>query len=106
MSTLKIWVGKQICHFEFQIKYITPKTFVFDRSVPAKKIVGKLLALKFSRRSLVLKAVIETSEGCKEIEVCPIDKYADNNGVWAPVTDYAHGKKVELQFIDEYTFVE
>lgn len=94
---IKDLIGNQICIFKINN---------FDFSKPAERIEGKLVDLKWRNGSCTLKAVINTTDGQKIINVCPIDKYADLCGVWTPVTNNIYGEKVELQFINEKTFLK
>ena len=94
---IKDLIGNQICVF---------KIIDFDFSKPAVRIEGELVNLRLRNSSCTLKAVINTTDGQKIINVCPIDKYADLYGVWTPVTNNIYGEKVELQFINEKTFIK
>lgn len=105
LKDIRELVGEEICIFKFQTKPVRKFEYTTDFSVPMIIIRGKLVGLKFNNRSLTLKAIIETDEGERPIEVYPADRYANNYGTWFPVTDNIHGKKVELQFVNPDTYL-
>lgn len=107
LKNIRELVGEEICIFKFQTKPGERKNeYTLDSSVPMIRIQGKLVGYKFNRRSLTLTAIIKTYRGEKFIEVYPADKYANNQGIWNPVTDNIFGKKVKLQFVNTGTYLK
>lgn len=106
-------LGKEVCLFRHAVKLAketvrTPGSPILvqtDYSVPAEKIKGILVGLHYNNYALKLTATLETKEGKVTEEVCIFDKYANNHGTWTPVTKRIFGKEVELQFIDENTYL-